>query len=929
MALMLSRNCARLLSALLLATSLLTPALGQISVTGLAHKGVYADTVTFTIANTAGYTFTAHLNGNPVPVGTALTANRPDFYQLVITRTDGITTVATNLLFIVRASERGGSEWGLPPQVPWPVIQSSPAEFEGARLRLLAPSVFPSGYEIPVVAWVIDETGRTVRANGRLAAPGQNAFQLRRGVGSGFLASNQPPGILNYEPSVGGVTTNRSITLEAGTAWTPVSGVLAGATTWPDNSRIRVTGHLSIPAGASLTIGAGSVVLLNAGVNITNDGAVIINGTLEQPVVFTPNSRAQPWGGFFMRNTSGSVNASGTIFVASGADPTGGDGHRQEQCLFLVDNAPSITLTDCAAIYLAGQFGHAYKGGTFTLTRFLMQRATTGGEYTGASFRVTDAAFIECPDDTANFVDGDNDGLYLIGGRHGFTNVLFGWTKDDGVDSGGTDSATTGFALIEYQSCWFESTFHEGNSLSGYKDVRVFDTVYLDCGQGIEDGYNGPTGRVQRCVFAANKVGVRHGDNYDNIGSYIGTISATNSLFLWNYRDVFGYNWRTTGWTQAVGQMFIQGNLLTVPDTNFPDNAVWNPAADASRLAAYGARGRAGLALAVRANQTTLASFPDGVPVGLSMFCTNPVSVDYTLAGTDGTATSGTLLFPPGRLRQFIPVPTNVNGVLRLSLANPVNADLTGTSELMFQNYTVPGAAPTVLSPLGALWKYLDNGSDQGTAWRAPTFNDSSWSNGVGRLGFGTDAAANTLLRRYLSGSSGPQPTNYYFRRSFVVPDPSAFATVQFRYQRDDGCVVYLNGSLLFTNNMGAGPYTFMTFAASTISGAAATQAFHTNTFPSSIFLPGTNVIAVSIHQVSTTSSDIAWDLQVLGLPTPPPPRVEAAQLGGQPVLYWGDGTFTLEQAFSLPATNWLPATGTSPFAVPAGEGMRIFRLRK
>lgn len=923
-----SRMSSRLAAAWLLFATLL-PAVGQISVSGVAPKGVYADTVTFTIANTAGFTFTALLNTNTVPVGTPVVVNRADFYQLYITRTDGVNTIATNILFIVRASERGGSEWGLPPQVPWPVVQSSPAEFEGAQLRLVTPAVFPTGYEIPVVAWVTDAAGKPVRANGRLGAPGQNAFQIRRGVGSGYLASNQPPGVLTYQPAVGGVTTNKSITLESGTTWTPVSGPLAGAVTWPDNSRIRVTGHLSIPAGASLTIGAGSIVLLNAGVNITNDGAVVINGTVDQPVVFMPNARTQPWGGFFMRNTSGSVDASGTIFVASGADPNGGDGHRTEQCLFLVDNAPTITLTDCAAINLAGQFGHAYRGGTFTLTRFLMQRATTGGEYTGATFRVNDAAFIECPDDTANFVDGDNDGLYLIGGRHGFTNVLFGWTKDDGVDSGGTDSATTGFAKIDYQSCWFESTFHEGNSLSGYKDVRVWDTVYMDCGQGIEDGYNGPTSRVERCVFAVNKVGVRHGDNYDNIGNYTGTITSTNSLFLWNYRDVFGYNWRTTGWTQAVGQMFIDANLLTKPDTNFPNNGVWNPAADAHRLAPYGARGRVGLALAVRSTQTTLASFPDGVPVGLSMFCTNPVSVNYSVQGTDGTAQSGTLVFVPGQLRQFIPVPTSVTGVLRVALSSPVNADLTGTSELLFQNYTQPGASPTVLSPLGATWKYLDNGSDQGTAWRAPGFNDSTWSNGVARLGFGADAAATTTIRRYLSGTSGPQATNYYFRRAFVVADPSAFATVQFRYQRDDGCVVYLNGSLLFTNNMGAGPYTSLTLAASTISGAAATQLFHTNTFPASILLAGTNTIAVEVHQVSATSSDIAWEMQVQGFPTPPLPRVEAATLGGQPVLYWGDGTFLLEQATSLPATNWVPAAVTSPFSVPPTEPMRFFRLRK
>ena len=39
----------------------------------------------------------------------------------------------------------------------------------------------------------------------------------------------------------------------------------------------------------------------------------------------------------------------------------------------------------------------------------------------------------------------------------------------------------------------------------------------------------------------------------------------------------------------------------------------------------------------------------------------------------------------------------------------------------------VPVFAATVnLVSFGSVWKYLDNGSDQGTAWRAPGFNDGN-----------------------------------------------------------------------------------------------------------------------------------------------------------------------------------------------------------
>ena len=37
----------------------------------------------------------------------------------------------------------------------------------------------------------------------------------------------------------------------------------------------------------------------------------------------------------------------------------------------------------------------------------------------------------------------------------------------------------------------------------------------------------------------------------------------------------------------------------------------------------------------------------------------------------------------------------------------------------------------------GSVWKYLDDGSDQGAQWRAPEFNDSAWASGPAELGYG------------------------------------------------------------------------------------------------------------------------------------------------------------------------------------------------
>jgi hypothetical protein len=878
----------------------------QIIIDGVADKANYNDSASYRVQTQAGFTYEAYLNAQPVPVGVFNAITRPDFYELYVVRTETATeAVVTRMVrFLVVASARGGSEWGLPPHVPLPLVQSSPEEFTGARLRLLVPRVFPAGYEIPVVAWAVDDANHAVRANGLLAAAVQNSIQLRRGTGSGFLASNQPPGVLNYAPSIGGISTNKPISIEESTVWTSVAGTLSGSTVWPEQSRIRVTGHIAIPAGSSLTIGAGAIVLLNAGVNITNDGAVVINGSVDQPVVFTPNSRSQPWGGFFMRTSSGSIDGTGVIFVASGANPTGGAGHRSEQCLFLVDNSPSIQLTDSAAIYLAGQLGHAYNGGTFTFTRFLMQRATTGGEYTRASFTVNDSAFIECPDDTANFVDGDNDGLYLIGGNHAFTNTLFGWTKDDGVDSGGTDSSGS-FARINYQSCWFEAAFHEGNSLSGYKNITVRDTVYLNCGQGIEDGYNAPTARVDRCYFALNKSGARHGDNYPSIGNYDGRLTVTNSILLQNHRDLFGFNWRSGGFTNSTDRFFANNNFLTRPDTNFPNNAVWNPAIDAARLSTFGAAGRVGVALAVRVGQTALTNFLDGIPVLLSMFSSNEVSVDYSVETSSGDVQNGTLVFRPGEMRHYIPTPANLNGVARVSLGNPQNADLTGASELWFQLFTPVQTTPLVT--LGSVWRYRNDAVDLGTAWRAKTYDDSTWASGPAEIGFGESDQATTIANNLQSTT--------YFRHSFNVANLSGFGGLQMRLKRDDAGVVFINGSEVYrsSNLPQTGSISYTNYATST-----GENTIDTATIPVSALQPGVNVIAVEIHQADAGSSDVSFDFELLALPPAQAVRVEIGRFA-----------YRLQQSSDLGTPGWTNLPGSSPVPVSPSEAQRFFRLTR
>ncbi|MEN8008492.1 MAG: metallophosphoesterase [Candidatus Krumholzibacteriota bacterium] len=190
--------------------------------------------------------------------------------------------------------------------------------------------------------------------------------------------------------------------------------------------------------------------------------------------------------------------------------------------------------------------------------------------------------------------------------------------------------------------------------------------------------------------------------------------------------------------------------------------------------------------------------------------------------------------------------------------------------------------AQNVLVPEGSVWRYLDDGSNQGVPWRDPGFNDGTWSSGPAQLGYGDGDEATVVS---FGPNSGNKYITTYFRLSFEVEDPSLFSYLQLRLLCDDGGVLYLNGSEIQRSNMPDGTITHLTLASSTIGGSAE-DAFVEHIVDASALVPGPNVLAVEIHQRSVTSSDISFDLEVIGLGAVPHPMRKAPY-----VIYMGDNT--------------------------------------
>jgi hypothetical protein len=173
--------------------------------------------------------------------------------------------------------------------------------------------------------------------------------------------------------------------------------------------------------------------------------------------------------------------------------------------------------------------------------------------------------------------------------------------------------------------------------------------------------------------------------------------------------------------------------------------------------------------------------------------------------------------------------------------------------------FTTLSAGASYLIAANSSWKYLDNGTNQGTAWRATAFNDGAWASGNAELGYGDGGEATVV--GYGPNASAKYITTY-FRKSFTVTNPASYTSLGLDVVRDDGVVVYLNGTEVYRNNMPAGTIAYNTLAGGNTGDESA---WNTGALPPAALLAGTNVLAVEIHQQAASSSDISFNARLYG----------------------------------------------------------------
>ena len=210
-------------------------------------------------------------------------------------------------------------------------------------------------------------------------------------------------------------------------------------------------------------------------------------------------------------------------------------------------------------------------------------------------------------------------------------------------------------------------------------------------------------------------------------------------------------------------------------------------------------------------------------------------------------------------------------GYYHVLVSNPIGYQPSTRAALI-----VPIASYEAILLTNKVWKYNQGGVSLGTAWKEVSYDDSSWPTGRSAFAYETGNALVEALTNTVLLLTNPPPANriitYYFRTTFNVTNDLSRISLTFSNLIDDGCVVYLNGVEAYRIRIDAGvAVTYNTLAANATEGV-----FDVTNLSSALLVPGTNTLAVEVHQTSATSSDVTFGLSLTVNPLVPatPPQI-------------------------------------------------------
>lgn len=196
---------------------------------------------------------------------------------------------------------------------------------------------------------------------------------------------------------------------------------------------------------------------------------------------------------------------------------------------------------------------------------------------------------------------------------------------------------------------------------------------------------------------------------------------------------------------------------------------------------------------------------------------------------------------------------------------------------------------------------------------------------GVGRPFSGGVNGFLTPLNRGIAAAS--DRVTFYFRKNFTFDGP-ANSILEAKWVHDDGIVVYINGTEAFRSKMAVAapdPVGWDTLGQNHDAGTPlVVEGFEfTQDLDTSLLVQGENTIAVELHQSSTTSSDVAFALQLSTIVPFAPVFVDANQPTNRTLLQFRGAVLTAE-ATARPAPTYQWFVDGSPIEGATSSSLQI-----
>lgn len=426
------------------------------------------------------------------------------------------------------------------------------AKAGNAYAEVIAPKRIKAGMNFPYIVrlrssnWSIEPLDQTPFQISFAGAHADTLIKMKRGAGTGLSK-------IDYaQPFIFTVQNGNTSAVIRQTTVSDIpsinySGTLpAGVMTWDGSADRVITSDLTIPAGCTLNVKAGTWIIVKKYVNFYIQGRLTVEGTADDPVVITSENMAQPWGGMEFANTKTDfrycivINGGGD---ASKGHPTNEDWHTGHQHIFFGKNDSEFNFDQCFFLNSQGKVFGA-QDSKVTVTNSVSSFVWLGGEFHRVLLNYKKSHLMNMPNDDNIFTeDIDTDGFHIdyVNPKYPEYSVIdscyFITGKDDAIDHH--------FSRLKISNCWLEGFVHEGVAASGGDTVKIFNTVALNNDQGFEAGWTengvskGPYVFIDHCAAVNNNVGLRIGDSYN--WTYKDYMNVTNSVVYGNKDNIWNY----------------------------------------------------------------------------------------------------------------------------------------------------------------------------------------------------------------------------------------------------------------------------------------------------------------------------------------------------------------------------------------------------